>query len=75
MNWDDPAARFAYIEAHGPDAYNRAFAEHQAASVVVRVNGYAIQPVQSRFGRLFLVVGTSKAFGTLDEAKRHAEAL
>jgi len=71
-DFDDPASRFALIERVGPDAYNNALAAHRAASVIETVNGHAIRPVGSRFGRLFMVGDTGTAFATLNEAHRHA---
>ena len=73
INWDDPAARAALIEAVDGDEYNRRFAEYQKASTVVTINGHDIRTVGSRFGRLFMVGKTGRAFLTLDEAKHHAQ--
>ena len=73
-NFDDPASRAAFIERVGPDAYNRAMAAHQAASVIETVNGHPIRPVASRFGRLFMVGGTGSAFATLKQARNFALA-
>jgi hypothetical protein len=72
MNWDDPTERFALIERVGHEEYNRLFAEHQKASVIATVAGHAIRPVGSRFGRLFAVGGTDRAFATQREAEQYA---
>jgi hypothetical protein len=74
MNWDDPAARGRLLEQIGADAYNERLKKHQEASTIETVNGYAIRPVASRFGRLFAVAGTNKAFPTLDQAKDFARS-
>ena len=71
-NWDDPSSRAAFIERVGSAAYNKALEQHQAASVIETVNGHAIRPVGSRFGRLFMVGGTGSAFLTLEAARKHA---
>lgn len=72
MNWDDPAARLALIERVGPDEYNRMLKLHHDASVIKTVNGHAIRPVASRFGRLFAVGKTGTAFATLAQAEEFA---
>jgi len=37
---DSPEGRAAFIESHGPDAFNRARRDHLEANVVETVNGY-----------------------------------
>jgi hypothetical protein len=74
MNWDDPAARAALIEALGPEEYSRRHAEHLRASTIATIAGHAIRPVASRYGRLFMVGDTKRAFRTLDEAKSYARS-
>jgi hypothetical protein len=73
MNWDDPADRFALIERVGPEEYNRQMAAHLEASTVSNVGGHAIRPVGSRFGRLFQVGATGKAFATQEQAEQYAK--
>ena len=73
-DFNDPSSRAAFIERVGPAAYNKAMEQHQAKSVIETVNGHAIRPVGSRFGRLFMVGGTGAAFATLEAARRHALA-
>lgn len=75
INWDDPVERAGLIERVGPTEYNRLFEEHRAKSVVAVENGYKIRPVPSRFGRLYQVDGTGKAFITLQEARTFAQGL
>jgi hypothetical protein len=72
MNWDDPTERLALIERVGVSEYNRLLREYIAASTCCTVNGHDIRPVFCRFGRLFLVGDTGKAFATLDEARKFA---
>ncbi len=74
-NWDDPADRLRLIEEVGAEAYTRALQEHIRTSRVATVNGYHIRPVGSRFGRLFVVEGSQRAFATLAEAEAHAHTL
>jgi hypothetical protein len=73
MNWNDPAARADLIEQVGPTEYHRLQAEQFDRETVATVNGHRIRPVQTRFGRLFFVSDTDRAFAELDEAKRYAE--
>lgn len=72
MDWDDPAARLALIEEVGPDEYNRRMQQYHEESVVSRVGGHAFRPVNTRFGRLFSVGSTGKAFSTLKQAEDYA---
>lgn len=72
MNWDDPAERGRLIDRVGPKEYNRLLEEHLKAITVETVNGYPIIPVNSRFGRLYQVSGTSSAFKTLEAARAFA---
>ncbi len=73
MNWNDPAARLALIERVGPAEYNRQIAKHLGLSAVATVNGHAIRPVSSRFGKLFMVGDTGTAFQTLPQAETFAK--
>lgn len=68
MNWDDPVERAALIERVGPQEYNRQILQHHEDSAVANVNGHRIRPVGTRWGRLFQVDGTNKAFAHLSEA-------
>jgi hypothetical protein len=72
IDWDDPAARGALVERIGAEAHHAALLEHQKRTAVTIVNGHAIRPVRTRFGRLFSVGSTGKAFATLAEATRFA---
>jgi hypothetical protein len=74
MNWDDPVARFNLIERVGPAEYERQHLQHCKNTTVSVVAGHSIRPVGSRFGRLFLVEGTGKAFSTLTQAEEFAAA-
>jgi hypothetical protein len=42
--------------------------------VLATVGGHAIRPVQTRFGRLFAVGATGKAFSTRDQAEAFANS-
>jgi hypothetical protein len=72
MNWNDPASRARLIEQVGHDEYHRLQQAHFIASTVETVCGHSIRPVRSRFGRLFMVGATRKAFSTLAEAQTYA---
>jgi hypothetical protein len=52
---------------HRTDA--RADCGTSKASIVATINGHEIWPVQTRFGRLYVVGGTERAFSTLAEAE------
>ena len=72
MNWDDPASRAALIESVGPEEYNRRFEEHRKASVVAREGGRNIWPVNSPWGRVFMIEGLNQGFSTLEQSKAYA---
>lgn len=72
VNWDDASSRAAFIERVGPAAYNRALDKHFKDITIDVVNGYAIRPVQTRFGRLYAVGETGEAFSTMSLARNHA---
>lgn len=75
IDWDDPAARAGLIERVGVAEYNRLHAQHRRDNIVATVNGYDIRPVNSRFGRIFMVDGSGKAFAEQAEAEAHARSL
>lgn len=75
MDWNDPAARARLIDRVGPDRYEQMQEEHFAASSTGMVNGYRIRPVQSRFGRLFSIDGTTFAYSTQAQAEAEAAKL
>jgi hypothetical protein len=73
MNWTDPEERLALIERVGIDEYNRLLKEEQDRNTVEdAVNGHHIRTVLTRFGRLFMVGDTGRAFQTPAEAARFA---
>jgi len=74
INWDDPAERLALIERVGADEYNRLAQEHFRKTTVATEAGHNIRIVNTRFGQLFMVEGTDKAFSTLEEAKAFIKA-
>lgn len=73
MSFHDPEYRAHFIETHGPEAYARELQKHLDASTVATVNGHAIRIVHCRFGKLYSVEPTGRAFVTLDAAKAYAE--
>lgn len=75
INWDDPTQRAALAERVGPERYNALHAEHVARSSLAVVNGYRIRPINTQFGRLFQIVGTTRAEPTLERAKTYAASL
>jgi hypothetical protein len=74
MDWDDPVARLALIERIGTQAYNDALAEHIRKTTLSTVGGHGIRAIRTRFGRLYQVMGTDKAFRTKEQAEAYAAA-
>jgi hypothetical protein len=68
MNWDDPSARLRLLESVGAEEYNRQMALHIA-------DRGAIYPVASRWGTLYAVNGTDKAFSTRAQAEEYLATL
>jgi hypothetical protein len=75
MNWDSPEDRYHLLNSVGVEEYNRRIQQHFKDSRVATVNGYGIRPVGSRFGRIFMIEGTTRGYGTLEEAKAYAATL
>ena len=75
INWTDPDERLALIERVGVERYNALLEAHKARNTVSTVNRYPIQQVDSRFGRLFEVSSTRRAYVTLAEAEAAARTL
>lgn len=75
MNFDNPADRATLAASVSTAEYNRRIREHFAKSSVATVNGYSIRPMGTRFGRLFIVHGTKRAFATLAQAEAYASTL
>jgi hypothetical protein len=73
IDWNDPTARFRLFEQVGPDRFNKLHAEYLHSSTVATVSGHPIHPVNSsRFGRLFVVGDTGRAFSTQAQAETYA---
>lgn len=75
IDWNDPEARYRLGASIGAEAYARAQEAHFAATMVATVNGWGIRPVQCRFGRLFSVHGTGRAFSEQADAEQYAATL
>jgi hypothetical protein len=74
MDWDNPAERLALIERIGTQAYNDALAEHVRRTTISTVGGHGIRAMRTSFGKLYQVMGTDKAFRTLEKAEAYAAA-
>jgi hypothetical protein len=74
MDWDNPAERLALIERIGVEAYNEALAEHLKKTTISAVGGHGIRAIRTKFGKLYQVMGTDKAFKTLEKAEAYAAA-
>jgi hypothetical protein len=72
INWDDPEERAKLIEKFSVKDYIKGFNKHIEKSTVAIVAGHSIRPVVTRFGKLWQVGNTGKAFKTLEEAETYA---
>jgi len=72
INWDDPEERARLAGRIGLEAYNEAYSRHIKQSSVATVAGHNIRPVGSRFGKLWQVGNTGRAFSTHKEAEKYA---
>lgn len=72
MNWGDPEARLALLEAVGPEEYNRQFQQHRRRTVVEVVNGRAIRAIQTRFGRIYMVDEVERGSASIQGARKIA---
>jgi hypothetical protein len=73
IDWNDPTARFRLIEQIWLHRFNELHTEHLRRSTVATIGGHAIRPVNSeRFGRMFVVGDTGRAFSKLPQAEIYA---
>jgi hypothetical protein len=75
IDWSDPVDRLRLVEKLGAAQYNEAYRRWLASIVVATVNGRNIHPVQTKYGRLYAVSNTGKAFATQQEAENYAAQL
>lgn len=73
FDMSDPAQRAFLADKLGPEGYNKAMDEYLRRQTVVNVNGHDLRMVQTRFGTLYHVGTTPKAFSTLPEAIAYAQ--
>ena len=72
INWDNSEERARLVERIGIEAYNAAFSKHIEKSTVAVVAGHPICPIKTRFGKLWKVGNTGRAFKTLEKAETYA---
>ena len=72
INWDDPEERSILADRIGLEAFNEAFSRHIKQSSVATIAGQNIRPVGSRFGKLWQVGNTGRAFSTREQAETYA---
>jgi hypothetical protein len=73
IDWIDISAHFRLAEAVGLHRYEELLAEHVRRITVATIAGHAIRVTQSeRFGRLFAVGCTGRAFTKLEQAEAYA---
>ena len=72
INWDDPEERVKLLDRIGIEAYNKAFANHIKQSSVATIAGHNIRLVGSRFGKLWQVGNSGRAFSTREQAETYA---
>jgi len=75
LDFDSPEGRAAAIELLGPKAYSVALEAWNDASKVATVNGHAIRKTQTRFGVVFAVGASGRAFSSVGEAGEFARTL
>ena len=74
-DFNDPVSRLALIERVGAEEYTRQVVKHVRNTTVGFVNGRRIHIVGSRFGRLFAIEGTNRAFASREDAETFASEL
>jgi len=76
MNYDmgTPEGRLAAAESLTPEEYNRAMDAYRRRAVVCTVNGHDIRTAGSRFGLLYAVGDTGRAFMTMEAARACANS-
>jgi hypothetical protein len=67
MDWNNPTARLELLERVGHAEYTRL---HNAY-----LDANPIRPVPSRFGTLYAVLRTGKAFSTREQAEEYLRSL
>jgi hypothetical protein len=74
VSWDfsSPEGRASAVEALG-QRYSEEFAKWRESQVIETVCGHKISPVSSRFGLLYHVGDTGRAFVKLEDARGYAE--
>ena len=72
INWGDPEERARLAEQIGLEAYNEAFGRHIKRSSVATVAGHNIRIIGRRFGKLWQVGFTGRAFSTREQAETYA---
>jgi hypothetical protein len=75
MDFDTPEGRLDALNTLGPEEYNRRLTLHHREQVVETVNGYDIRKIGTRFGPVFQIETTSRAFSSLEDSRTHAEGL
>ena len=72
IDWHDPHARLRLAERVGIDRYLELQADYERRSTIAIVGGHAIRAVPSRFGELFAVGDTGRAFTKQAQAEAYA---
>ncbi len=67
-NWSNPEDRLDLIERVGPAEYARLQRREHRRNTVTVISGRKIILQPSRFGALFAISGTSRAFKTFEQA-------
>jgi hypothetical protein len=72
LNLHFPKGRYAYIQAHGVEAFKKAMKDEGRDPFIETVNGHEILPTNTRFGLSLLVGDTGRGFPTLRQARDYA---
>ena len=75
IDWSHLIERLHLFERVGAERYTELHAEHLKQQTVAAVNGHAIRRVQTRFGEIYVVSGTDRAFALLSDARAFARGL
>lgn len=69
MDWNSPIEREQLLARVGLVEYNRMYYDHTHSHILVTtVNGYQIRPVETRFGKVYVIGNTGAGYAHLQDA-------
>lgn len=75
IDLDSPEGRLAALELLGPVAYGVALEARNEGRRVATFNGYDVRRISTRYGQLFAVGSTGRAYISLEKAEAYAASL